>query len=307
MNLFVNIIPWERIETSPGQYDMNDAITAPMSLVYPKHPYKGVLLIIPIIDSRIKIFPADLQNKSFNDPEVGHRFLAMLHAIAEQPSSKEVTYILLGNEIDQYFKVDQSELDSFMGLLKASVDQLHRDLLGVKVGTITTFTALRNLKLFEVLTEYSDFIDYSYYPSEQLVPGPGATDQEVHMEPISEVRADLGKMAQAARPRSFGFTEIGYPASPLVGSSEAQQADFVKTVFETLDPYRQQNRVLFINWANFADYAPEFCQSYADQQAFANTPEYCAFVKTLGLRIYTDNQPRKAWNIFVEEAAAWQK
>jgi hypothetical protein len=307
MNLFVNIVPWSELEKSPGQYDMNDAIVAPMTLVYPEHPYKGVLLVIPVIDSKITLFPTDLQNDSFNDPAVVQRFLAMLHAIAEQPSSKNITYILLGNEVDLYLSAHPDELSSFMALLKASIDQLHQDLPGVKVGTIITFQGLqKNLQLFHTLTEYSDFIDYTYYPSEHLAPGPGG-NQEVQMEPVSEVPADLNKMAQAAGIKQFGFTEIGYPASPIVGSSPQQQADFVQTVFDTLNQYRLKNRIAFINWAEFADYAPSFCQSYADQQGFINTSGNCAFLQSLGLRTYADNQPREAWNTFVQDIAVWNK
>ncbi len=109
------------------------------------------------------------------------------------------------------------------------------------------------------------------------------------MKSVSQVSAGLNRMDTNAGTKPFALTEIGYSASPVNNSSEQNQTDFVKTAFETLEQYRKQNRVEFINWANYADYAPEVYQPYASQQGISGSAEFCAFMGNLGLRTNADN------------------
>ena len=294
-NFFFYSENWSDIEISPSRYNLTDTVINPMTMLVPKYPFKGVLLIIKMIDTNALTMPADLQTESFGDPVVKHRFLAMLHAIARQPSSKKLTHILLGNEVDTYLAVHPTQLDGFVALLKSGIDQIHEELPGVKVGTITTFASLDNLQLFQTLTQYSDFVDYTYYPLQ------GGWQ----MRPVAEVPADLNRMAAAAGSKPFAFTEIGYSSSPVANSSEQIQAKFVKAVFDGLDQYRQQNQILFISWMSFADPPPGVCQIYSGQQGMSASREFCAFFDNLGLRTYSDNQMKQAWSIFVQEVGRW--
>lgn len=305
MNLFPYAQNWDEIETSPGQYALQGTVINPLTLLVPRYPLKGVLLVIKMIDTNTRTMPSDLQNKPFDDPEVRQRFLAMLHAIAQEPSTKKLTHILLGNEVDAYVSAHPKELNAFVGLLKESFDQLHRDLPGVKVGTITTFDALNHPQIFQRLIEYSDFVDYTYYPINGL--SGGLFSKGWQMRPIADVATDLHAMAKAAGHKPFSFTEIGYSASSLNNSSEDKQAEFVQTVFDTLETYHQQNRIAFISWSSFSDMPPEFCNGYAYAQGIDNSKEFCAFLGNLGLRTYEDNRARKAWSIFVTNVGKWTK
>jgi hypothetical protein len=283
---------WNKIEPSPGHYDLTNTITNPFTLVIPKYRFKGVDLTLKMIDTNNRTMPADLKNKPFDDPQVEQRFLKMLHMVATAPGvASQVNYILLGNEVDGYFEAHPGELAGFMSLLKASIDQLHQDLPGVKVGTITTFSSLRHPQLFKTLTQYSDFIDYTYYP----------LAAHWRMRPVSDAPGDLAKMSAAAGNKQFGFTEIGYSASPLSGSSDQQQADFLRTVLQTLDTFG--NQVAFVDWAGLSDTPPDLCETYAKSQGLTDVDAMCAYGEHTGLRTY-DNQPRPAWNIFVQAMKA---
>lgn len=295
MNFFVYSENWTDIETSPGRYNLVDTVINPMTMLVPKYPFKGVLLILKMIDSNALVMPGDLHIGSFDDPVVKTRFLAMLHAIARQPSSKKLTHILLGNEVDTYLTANPAKLDGFIALLKAGIDQIHQEMPGVKVGTITTFASLDNPQLFQTLTQYSDFIDYTYYPL-----------QGWQMRPVVQVPADLNRMAAAAGGKPFAFTEIGYSSSPLASSSEQNQAQFVKAIFDGLDRYRRKNQILFISWMSFADPPPGACRNYAGQQGIGASKGFCAFLNNLGLRTSSDNQAKQAWCIFVGEVARWK-
>ncbi len=302
MNLFAFAQDWKDIEPSRGKYNLKDTVTNPLTLLVPKHQFDGVLVAIKMIDTNVRTMPSDLEDRDFDDPEVRSRFLAMLHAVAKSPGADKLTHILLGNEVDAYFSAHPKELPAFMTLLKESIDQLHRDLPGVQVGTITTFDALNNPALFEALIQYSDFVDYTYYPINGLSGGNVAKGWQ--MRPLSEVQQDLKRMANGTS-KPFGFTEIGYSSSPINGASEDAQAEFVKTVFETLTPYKEQNRIAFISWSSFADYPPEFCRGYAGVQGIQASPEFCAFLNNLGLRTSEKNKAKKGWGVFVEEVSKW--
>ena len=294
-NFFVYSENWTDLEISPDKYNLVDTVINPMTMLVPKYPFKGVLLIIKMIDSNVLAMPADLQIESFGGPVVKHRFLAMLHAIARQPSSIKLTHILLGNEVDAFLTAHPTELDGFMALLKAGIDQIHKEMPGVKVGTITTFASLDNPQLFQTLTQYSDFVDYTYYPLQW----------GWQMRPVAQVNADLNRMAAAAGSKPFAFTEIGYSSSPVSNSSQQNQAQFVKAIFDGLERYRQQNKILFISWMSFADPPPGACRSYSGQRGISASSEFCGFLDNLGLRTYFDNQAKQAWYIFVQGVSRW--
>lgn len=294
-NFFFYSENWSDIEIYPGQYNLVDTIINPMTMLVQNYSFKGVLLIIKMIDTNSLVTPADLHFESFGDPVVKYRFLSMLHAIARQPSSNKLTHILLGNEVDLYLTAHPTQLEDFVALLKAGIDQIHREMPGVKVGTITTFASLDNPALFRTLTQYSDFVDYTYYPLQA----------EWKMRPVAQVPSDLDRMAAAAGGKPFAFTEIGYSSSPVANSSQQTQAQFVKAIFDGLEQYRRQNQILFVSWMSFADPPPGVCRSYAGQQGISASKEFCAFFDNLGLRTYSDNQAKQAWYVFVQEVGRW--
>ena len=193
----------------------------------------------------------------------------------------------MGNEVDGYFQAHPGELDSFVTLLKKSIEQLHQDLPGVQVGTITTFEAVKNPKLFNTLTQYSDYINYTYYP----------LGSNWSMRPVSDTAGDVAKMASAAGSKSFGFTELGYSSAPGAKSSEAQQADFLKTVFQNLDKYKSQ--VAYVQWAGLSDTPLDVCQTYARAQGLPSSDTFCDYGSYTGLRTY-ENKPKPSWDVWVQ-------
>jgi len=278
---------WPQIQTAPGQYDLQDTIDNPMTQIFPDYSFNNAGLMLNMIDSNVAAMPSGLQNDSFSNPTVREDFLGTLRAIADDPKSKGIKYILLGNEVDQYLTENPNQLSGFMTLLNASIKQIHQEMPGVAVGTVVTSNAVNNPQLFDTIEQYSDFIDYTYYPF-----------VDSKMESMPQVTADLNQMAAAAGKKPFAFTEIGYSSSPVVGSSQQIQADFVNTVFDTLDQY--SNRVAFVSWSSLADPSAGDCQSYASEQDFSATMDFCAFFDNLGLRT-DDNHAKLAWSAFVND------
>ena len=288
-NFFLTSVNWGNFETSPGQYDLNGQINNWISQVLPQYPFQGAGLIVKMIDSTVLTEPAYLQNNSLSDPAVQQSFLAMLNAIAQEPGAKNINYIMLGNEVDEYLYLHPTEVNAFTTLMKEGVDLLHKELPGVQVGTIVTSGALTDPQLFKTITQYSDFIDYTYYPFDGT-----------QMLPVSQVPAELKLLASAAGSKPFAFTEIGYSSSPIIGSSQQDQADFVQTVFDTLEQYRSQ--LAFLSWSSLADPTSSDCSGYTSQQNMTASTDFCAFLDNLGLLTDT-GQPKEAWSAFAQGAS----
>lgn len=309
MNLFGFGADWKDLELAPGKFTLQEKIINPLTLLLPKYPQvKGIVFVLKMIDTNWKPAPKDLETKSFDDPAVLKRFDALIEAIAAEPSTKRITHILLGNEIDGYLSQHPEEIEAFEIFYNRALLQIHNKLPGVKVGTI--FTAggvLGNIDIFNFfnkINRYSDFIDYTYYPVYGLERGNMSPAWQ--MQPISEIEDSLVKLAKLSGNKSFAFTEIGYSASPLNNSTEEKQAAFVREMFKVLTPYQKISQIEFLLYHNMYDYAPGICEPYAKQQG-VSSDAICDFMENLGLRSYETGKPRKAWDTFVEGVKEWNK
>lgn len=296
MNVFGFPVDWKDLEATPRVYTLDQPFK-PLTLVVPRYPtLEATVLVIRMIDTNARSMPSDLSTRRFNDPELIERFTALLDAIATRPGIGRVTHVLLGNEVDAYLRNRRDEAEDFIVFFQSAAAHLRERLPGVRVGTIVTHDGVRAWpELFQRLKAASDFVDYTYYP----------INGNWHMRPVREVQADLEFLAQQAANKPFAFTEIGYSASPVNGSSDAQQADFVRAVFRSLAPYQRAGRIEFILYHTLYDYPPDFCGPYAAEQGIARQEEFCAFVEHLGLRSYETGGARPAWDAFVEGTRSW--
>ena len=296
MNVFGFPVDWRDLEPSPRVYALDEPFK-PLTLVVPRYQtLEAVILVVRMIDTNARPMPADLVTRRFNDPELMERFVALFDTVAARPGIARVTHVLLGNEVDAYLGNHRDEAEDFALFFRRAAAHVRRRLPGVRVGTILTHAGVRGWPdLFQRLKADSDFIAYSYYP----------IDGQWRMRPVREVEADLAFLAEQADEKPFAFTEIGYSASPLNASSEAQQAEFVRTVFRALGPYHEAGRIEFILYHTLHDYPPEFCRPYAAVQGLGQSEEFCAFVEHLGLWSYATGRPRPAWDAFVEGARRW--
>ena len=306
MNVFAFTQNWNDLEPSPGTFNLHDQLVNPLTILVPKYPQlKGVVFVLKMIDTNWRPMPADLATKSFNDPQVLKRFDALIDAIAAEPSSKRITHILLGNEIDGYLNQHPHEYPVFLTFYERAVNRIHQQMPGVKVGTIFTFQGVgTNPPFFDRVKEISDFIDYTYYPVGGLQNGNVSPTWQ--MRPVGEIAAELNNLAQRASGKPFAFTEIGYSSSPFNNSSEEKQAEFVQEMFRVLTPYREQGRIAFLLYHAMYDYAPGVCRPYAKQQG-ASADVMCDFMENLGLRSYETGAPRKAWDVFVTGVKKWNQ
>jgi hypothetical protein len=182
------------------------------------------------------------------------------------------------------------------------VNRIHLKLPKVKVSTIVSAGGAmgRTPKLFTDLSALSDFVAYTYYPTAGSATGTWV------MRPPSVAKSDLDWLAALACDKPFAFTEIGYASSIDIGSSESQQADFVRAVFADLDTYRQQGRLAFLHYQSLYDLPPDACDAYTIQDN-AVADSICTFMRSLGLRSYDTDVPRQAWDAFATAIFQWTR
>ncbi len=300
MNVFGVANDWKDLEPSSGKFNLQGPLKNPLTLLVPRYPQiEGVLFVLKMIDSNRRTMPADIQDRHFDDPTVLRRFDALIDAITTEPSSRRITHLLLGNEVDGYLSQHPQEIQAFATFYQRAVDRIHRKMPGVKVSTIISFGGLDLPNLFNRLRPISDFITYTYYPITQQ-----SASTRWQMRPVSDIETDVDHMARRAASKPFAFTEIGYSASPLNGSSEAQQAAFVREMFRVLDPYRRRGRLAFLLYHALYDYPTGVCVPYAGVQGI-HPETICDFIENLGLRRYETGEPREAWSVFVQRAQGW--
>jgi len=306
-NVYMFACKWKELEPAPGKFNLQEHLINSLTMLVPRYSQlKGVVLMLQMIDTNWRPMPDDLSTKPFDDPAVLQRFDALIDAIAAQPSSKRITHILLGNEVDGYLGQHPEEVAPFLTFYKSGVERVHQRLPGVNVGTIFTAGGAMHgsPQAFDELNKYSDFVDFTYYPI--TATGQGNAMSTWQMRPMEESLAELAHLVERAGDKPFSFTEIGYSASPVNNSSEEKQAEFVRGMFRVLDPDRQKGQIAFILYHAMYDYPPGVCTPYAQQQGVPGDA-ICAFMENLGLRSYATGAPRKAWDAFVEGVKKWNR
>ena len=301
VNFFLFSGDWGNLEPSPGTFDFQ-GLVQPLTEMGARYPqFKGFGFTIRMLNAGRRSTPADLDALPFDNTTVLERFDALIDALAAEPLSAKLGFIIVGNEVDASL-ADPTDAAAFVTFYRRAVDRIHLKLPRVKVGTIlTSGGAMRTAtKLFADVSALSDFVAYTYYPI-----GGTATGTWV-MRPVSEVKSDLDWLAALACGKPFAFTEIGYSFSAANNSSEPQQADFVREVFDDLDTYRTNGRLAFFQYHSLYDLPPDACDAYTIEDS-AVAASICSFLRSGGLRSYDTGLPRAAWDAFVAGIDQWTK
>ena len=244
------------------------------------------LLTISTIDTVRRRVPADIATTPWDDPKFEHRFDAFLQGLAPKLKDK-VGWISLGNEVNVYLAQHPDETASYLKFLAHERELLHGLLPGVPVGvTVTCADGQKAPEIVKALQEGMDVTVFTYYPLDGF-----------KVQPLSEVPKGFEFMLSIAGSRPMLLQEIGYPASPLNGSSEDQQAQFVSAVFDQLKAHQDQIPLgCFFIQGDFS----EAQLSVLDTYYGVNAPEFHAFLGSLGL-CDAKGKPRKAWAVFTKE------
>ncbi|MEM8884381.1 MAG: hypothetical protein AAGD14_09945 [Planctomycetota bacterium] len=281
-------LQWDVLEPTAGALD--DTLLKIMNGYYPS---TGVQLdlTIAVINANVKTVPPDLQASAFDDPAVIQRFRDLLDFVLDEIPDVRLHALNIGSEMDILFGDDAAQWAAFKTFYDAAVDHLKARDPSLVITVEPTYEGLMGSTstLMRALNEKSDAIALSYYP--RLANGDVA--------PPEDVGDDFDALVAAYPDLPIFFLQFGYPSSPLLNSSEAKQAEFVRASFRAWD--RHADRIELIDFTWLHDLDPDEVQDVMEFYGFIDA-RFGAFLGTLGLRRF-DGTEKPAFAALREEAA----
>ena len=284
-------IPWDSFELEPGQFSPDPDYLSIANVYYPGYDTSLALTLAPIDTNQLRV-PQDLAALSFDDPQMIERFnRALEQALARLPET-EVSVLAIGNEIDIYLQGDPAQCAAYASFLAATSAHARSLRPGLTVGTKATTGGLlgESRDCLQAINQSSDVILATYYPL-----GP-----DFAVRSPSSPAADFAALVDLAGSKPVFLLEVGYPSSERLGSSEAQQAEFVRQVFRAWDAQAASIPYLSFTWMH--DIPGDSLQGYLGYYGL-DSAEFAAFLGTLGLRS-RDGRDKPAFLALAQEAAA---
>ncbi len=279
---------WSALEPDSARLNVQQLIS---DIRYSRSRGLQVLLGIQVINTVKREVPSDLANVAWTDVRMRQRFERLLDALG--PILNDVTYFSIGNEVAEYLG-SRSEWGPYTVFVAAGVASLHRRVPAIKVGATMEYSGAASQTMFaRALIAESDVAIFTLYPF-------GLGTFNVAPPTIAGVLFD--NMLVLAGGKPVVLQELGYPASPLNGSSDALQAAFFTDAI-TQWRARGGTAMPFVNLFLLHDFTPQQCAELGTYYNLPNQPTFISFLCTLGLRT-ANGTPRPAWSA-VRGATAW--
>lgn len=146
-------------------------------------------------------------------------------------------YIFIGNEVNTYLNDHKGEVSAFQNILKSSRDAIKKASPNTKVGVSVAYRdgIPDNFSLIKKLSENIDVIGYTVYAFK---------DPDFQFGDPKEGIDMLKKVGKAVPGKPYAVIETGWSSSELLGSSEAEQAQFMRLLLD----YIPTSDAEFINW-----------------------------------------------------------
>jgi len=306
------------------------SLTDPLSTIVASYPQiTGFGLTITMLNGARRSLPVELASRTWDDPDVIATFEGLIDRITMEPLlNQHVRYILLGNEIFGGLPTP-SDRDAFAVFFAAIVAHIHTRLPSVQVGTIieAAIALVGGPAEFDRMLALSDLAAFTYYPVVGMMT-PTPIKRPWQVEDETTMRSELSALMQRVGGKPVIINEIGISASPINGSSERIQASRVTAVFDVLNA----TRPVVLAWHAQHDYArrrrssprsiPRATRSSRSESrtTVVGSPaptaptlagQYPApvraYVSNLGLRRWSNDRPRLAWDAFRSGAQRWSQ
>jgi hypothetical protein len=247
--------------------------------LYPTQGLKVDLFLITM-DPVGKCVPADLKMLPINDPRVIRRFKQFVNYVFSQTRQMQLNFLVLGSEIDLGLGANQLLWNQYEAFVKAVSAYIRSKKPQLPVGVSATFNGLTGAFQAQLKRMNPSTIFVSYYP----------LDDSGVRNP-STIRGDFDTLVSLYPGRLIYLEQTGYPSSPVVGSSEAQQNEFIKEVFAAWDTYASVIRSITFTW--LTDLSQEAVDGFSSYYGLYD-PKFQETLRTLGLRTYPGTGQDKA-------------
>ena len=265
-------LAWDAIETAAGTYGNKNLQIA--NVFFPAQGIKVFLTVNPIDTNNLRI-PTDLQNKTFDDPEVIERYNRLIDYVFIQIPDLEVIGFGIGNEIDAYLANNKSRWRQYRKFYETTRQYVKSKRPELKVGTKAMMYGhiFNHTAALKKMNQHSDLIMVTYYPLRE----------EFRLREPSVVHDHFKSLTSIYKGRPISILEIGYPSSTYLKSSEKKQAAFIRELFTAWDNHRSQIRHMNFMWLH--DVPDSKLKEFETYYGFSSK-EFIEFLATLGLRTY---------------------
>ncbi len=284
----VQTYTWRELEPDSARLNVLRVID---DIRYARSRGLQVFLGIQVINTVRREMPADIAALPWTDARLQRRFERLLDALA--PTLGDVTYVSIGNEVAGFLR-SQGQWAAYTSFVTQEVASLHRRVPTIKVGVTMEYAeAASQTSVAKALIAVSDVAIFTHYPFEL---------NGFNVAPTTITRSTFDNMITLAGGKPVVIQELGYPASPLNGSSDAKQAAFFT---DAIAQWRARGSTVmpFVSLFLLHDFTPQQCSDFGVYYNLPNQPEFIGFLCSIGLR-KADGTPRPAWDA-VRTAAAW--
>ena len=265
-------LDWDDIETAPGKYDFH--LLAIANAFYPAHNVALDLFIRPV-DTNGEHLPKDLKGRALDSPLVLERFNQMMDMALAQIPAVHLNLLSIGNEVDLGFGQNDKLWKEYDTFFRETRNHVKSERANVKVGCSATLYGLigKAKERMQVINRLSDFVIVTYYPinPDFTVKSPQVVPQEID------------ELTRVYPNRIIYFSEIGYPSSPVLGSSEEKQKEFIDEVFKAWDQHATQIPYVTFTW--LSDLSVSAVAHFTEYYHLKDN-KFQEYLRTLGLRTY---------------------
>jgi hypothetical protein len=214
---------------------------------------------------------------AFDDPVMIQRFNQLLDTLHARMPAASIRYLLIGNEVDNYFSQHPVEWPAYTSFCKAARTHA-RALWGnqLLVGAETTLGAAiaADHQAIDNLHAGMDMVCLTYYP----------LDNNFRMEPASQADADFTTLLGRYPGRPVLMQEVGYATGSVCSGSDSAQVSFVKNMFQLWDRHADQMIYVAFLWLN--DLSDAQSQAVTASYGLTGTSveiTFTAYIRSLGL------------------------
>jgi hypothetical protein len=283
VNVFALSLSWPVMEPQTGKYDLGEVVRSARLL---RQSGASVHLDLPIVASRRRDVPGDLETLPFDDARFSARLGQLLAAL--EPALWDASTLSLGYGADAYFADKKDELEAFQRLFRGALELLKKTAPQLRVGVTTTAPSESAAPAIAAALQESASVSlFIYAPFQRANPF-------LHRPPDA-LEHDWKLLLDRSGGRPIAFPEVSYSSSRENGSSPERQADFVRRLRRFIAS-SDGRRLLFARYSSWRDLAPP--RPSADTTPVGH--RRAAFYANRGLET-ADGQAKPAWKEWVRE------
>lgn len=284
VTVFALSISWAAAEPSAGHYRVEEITRTARWL---RQSGAVLHLDLPLVVSRSRDVPSDLESVPFDDSRLSLRLGRLLLAL--RPALLDFSTVSLGYEADAFFSDKPVELQAYRRLFDGAVQFIAKIAPNVQVGVTTDSpTESVSAEVAAALHQRSPVLFYIYSPF-------GAGSPFVHRAPDA-IETDWPLLLKNARGRPIAFAEVSYSSAIENGSSPERQAEFVRR-FRRFLAASDGARLLFARYAVWRD--PPAAGTAVDPRASDAVRRRQSFFAHRGLQS-ANGRPKAAWAEWVK-------